>query len=211
MKQTGGAARRASPRELVLASGNPGKLAELAELLAPRFFKLRSVSEFAGVELPEEGDDYAENAAAKARAVAQATGLAALGDDSGIEVAALGDAPGPRSARYGGPALDDPGRAALLIKAVEETGSLDRSARFVCVAALAEPGGALRSARGECRGHILAAPRGTGGFGYDPVFQPEGHGVSMAELPTSVKNRISHRARAIAALGSALGRLCGAP
>ncbi len=209
MKQTGGAAACAAPRDLVLASGNPGKLGELAELLARYKVRLRSVSEFAGLVLPEEGDDYAENAAAKARAALQATGLAALGDDSGIEVAALGDAPGPRSARYGGPGLDDPGRAALLIRALDATGNGDRSARFVCVAALAEPGGVLGSARGECLGHILAAPRGTRGFGYDPVFQPEGHDVSMAELPAAVKNRISHRARAIAALGSALARLSG--
>ena len=193
--------------ELVLATGNRGKRAELAELLAPHGLCLASLAELVEIALPEEGDDYAANAAAKAIAAAQATGLPALGDDSGIEVAALGGAPGPRSARYGGAGLDDAGRSALLIRAVDATGDPDRSARFVCVAALAWPDGAVTSAFGACRGRILGAPRGLGGFGYDPVFQPEGHDVSMAELPAAVKNRISHRARALAALAPALLRL----
>lgn len=193
--------------DLVLATGNHGKRAELVELLAEHGLRLASLADFPGIALPEEGDDYAENAAAKALAVAEASGLPALGDDSGIEVAALGAAPGPRSARYGGAGLDDAGRSALLIEALDATGSADRSARFVCVAALARPDGSVTRAFGECRGRILRAPRGRAGFGYDPVFQPEGHAVSMAELPAGVKNRISHRARALAALAPALAGL----
>jgi XTP/dITP diphosphohydrolase len=196
-------------RTLVLATGNRGKVAELAELLAPLGLELRSLAEFPGAVLPPEGDDYAENAAAKARAASQATGLAALGDDSGIEVAALCAAPGPLSARYGGPGLDDAGRSARLVAALGTSGSADRSARFVCVAALAEPGGSVSLARGECRGRILESPRGAGGFGYDPVFEPEGYRVSMAELPAAEKHRISHRGRALEALRPALARVFG--
>jgi XTP/dITP diphosphohydrolase len=196
-------------RTLLLATGNRGKVAELAELLAPFGLELRSLAEFPDAALPPEGEDYAENAAAKALTATKATGLAALGDDSGIEVAALGAAPGPLSARYGGPGLDDAGRSARLVAALARTGSADRSARFVCVAALAAPGGEVALARGECPGSILPAPRGTGGFGYDPVFQPEGYDVSTAELPAGLKHRISHRGRALAALGPALARAFG--
>jgi XTP/dITP diphosphohydrolase len=203
-----GAAPDAAPAfDLVLATGSRGKQAELAQLLAPHGLRLASLADFAGIALPEEGDDYAENAAAKALAVARASGLPALGDDSGIEVAALGGAPGPRSARYGGAGLDDAARSALLIESLDATGARDRSACFVCVAALARPDGSVTRAFGECRGHILCAPRGSGGFGYDPIFRPEGHAVSMAELPAAVKNRISHRARALAELAPALAAL----
>jgi XTP/dITP diphosphohydrolase len=197
--------------DLVLATANPGKRAELAELLAPLGLHLASLAELAPIELPEEGDDYAENATAKARAVARASGLPALGDDSGIEVAALAGAPGPRSARYGGAGLDDAGRSARLLRALEGTADAERSARFVCVAALATPDGELTRAFGECRGRILRAARGSGGFGYDPVFEPEGQALSMAELPPAVKNQISHRARALIALRPALQRLRSRP
>jgi len=203
----GPAGGRGLGADLVLATGSRGKRAELAELLAPHGLRLASPVELGGIALPEEGDDYAENAVAKARAAAAASGLPALGDDSGIEVAALGGAPGPRSARYGGPGLDDAGRSALLLRALAASGAADRSARFVCVAALAWPDGRVERASGECRGRPLEAPRGGGGFGYDPIFQPEGHAASMAELPPAVKNRISHRARALAALAPAFGRL----
>jgi XTP/dITP diphosphohydrolase len=193
-------------RTLLLATGNRGKLRELAELLAPLGLALASLADHPGVALPPEGDDYAENAAAKARAAAAATGLPALGDDSGLEVAALGGAPGPRSARYGGPGLDDRGRSARLLADLAASGSADRSARFVCVAALALPDGAVALGRGECRGELLPAARGAGGFGYDPIFRPESHAVSMAELPSAEKNRLSHRARALLALRPALQR-----
>jgi XTP/dITP diphosphohydrolase len=194
---------------LVLATGNRGKVREFAELLAPYGLALASLAEFPGVALPPEGDDYAANAAAKAGAAARATGLAALGDDSGLEVAALGGAPGPRSARYGGPGLDDAGRCARLLEELAAARA-DRAARFVCVAALALPDGALTVVTGECTGRILDAPRGANGFGYDPVFQPDGYDASMAELPPAVKHRISHRGRALAALSPALQRSLGA-
>lgn len=200
----------AGPRTLLLATANRGKLAELAALLAPLGLELRSLAEIAGCELPPEGDDYERNATAKALAAARGSGLAALADDSGIEVAALGGAPGPLSARYGGAGLDDAGRCRRLLDELARSGSDDRSARFVCVAAFATPAGSVRVARGECRGTILPAPRGSAGFGYDPVFRPEGCDVSMAELPAALKNRISHRGRALEALAPELARALGA-
>jgi XTP/dITP diphosphohydrolase len=172
--------------------------------------ELRSLASLPGFELPPEGDDYGRNASAKALVAAQTNGCAALGDDSGIEVAALGGAPGPLSARYGGAGLDDAGRSRRLLEALARSGSPDRSALFVCVAAFATPAGEVTLARGECRGSILAAARGGAGFGYDPVFQPEGYELSMAELPCELKNRISHRGRAIQALAPVLARVFGA-
>jgi XTP/dITP diphosphohydrolase len=192
---------RARP-ELVLATSNPGKLSELRALLADLPFALLALDALPEVRLREEGDDYEANAVAKACAIARSTGRAALADDSGLEVAALGGAPGPRSARFGGPGLDDAARVAKLLEAIGP--ARDRHARFVCIAALARPGGEAITARGECRGRILNAPQGRGGFGYDPVFEPEGRGCSMAELPAREKNAISHRARAVAALLPAL-------
>ena len=183
---------------LVLASGNAGKLVEFRELLAGRDVELIGLVDFPGVQMPDEGVDYEENARLKARSVAAATGLPALADDSGLEVAALGGAPGPQSARYGGPGLDDRGRLEKLLSDVGDAD--DRRAAFVCWAALAHPDGRTTTRKGVCRGSLLRAPSGSGGFGYDPVFQPEGHSVSMAELPTGQKNRISHRGRALAAL-----------
>jgi XTP/dITP diphosphohydrolase len=157
--------------------------------------------------MPAEGDDYAANARAKALAVARAVGGPALADDSGLEVAALDGRPGPRSARYGGPGLDDAGRVARLLAELAASGSRDRRARFVCVAALALPDGTVETSRGECAGRMLAAPRGRGGFGYDPVFAPEGETRTLAELGEDEKNRLSHRARAVASLEPALRRL----
>lgn len=202
--------------ELVLATGNPGKRREfeaiLEALLPEAGIRLRTLADFPGVALPPEGRDYEANAAAKARAAAEATGLPALGDDSGLEVAALDGAPGPLSARFGGGGLDDAGRVRALLAAVRERGgAADRAARFVCVAALVEPGGAVHVARGECPGALLEAPRGAGGFGYDPVFVPEGETHTLAELPAAAKDRLSHRGRALAALRERLGTLVGAP
>lgn len=199
-------------RKLLLASANPGKLAEFRALLAGLDFALPGLADFPGVALPPEGSDYRENAAAKARSACEGSGLPALADDSGLEVAALGGAPGPHSARYGGPGLDDRARLELLLAELAARQSArqaaqNREARFVCVAALALPEGALHMARGECAGEILPAPRGGGGFGYDPVFRPAAHNCSMAELPPAAKNRISHRARALAELRAQLQRL----
>ncbi len=205
------AAREAGRARLLVATGSPGKLAEFRALLGAEF-TLEGLADHPGIALPPEGDDYAANAAAKARAAADASGLPALADDSGIEVAALDCAPGPRSARYGGAGLDDPGRSALLLRELASRGAdAPRAARFVCVAALAWPGGELATARGECAGRLLLAPRGASGFGYDPVFAPEGEERSFAELAPREKDRISHRARALAALRPALERLARSP
>ncbi len=191
-------------REVVVATSNPGKLLEFRAILGDLPLALRALEAFPEVLLPEEGDDYEKNAVAKARAAAEGSGRAAIGDDSGLEVAALGGGPGPFSARFGGPGLDDAGRVAALLDAIEASGRPDRSARFVCVCALALPGGAVFTARGECAGRILAEPRGRGGFGYDPVFEVEGERRAMAELPPARKHAISHRGRALAALAPQL-------
>ena len=186
--------------ELVLATSNPGKLREFREILGELPVTFESMASFPEMELPEEGDDYEANAATKARVIAEATGRPALADDSGIEVTALGGRPGPRSARFGGEGLDDAGRLAKLLRDLDASGATDRSARFVCLAALAFPDGEVITARGECPGRILDAPRGGRGFGYDPIFEVEGGGRSMAEIPPTEKNRISHRARALLSL-----------
>jgi len=190
---------------IVLATGNAGKLREVRALLAD-LCEVVGLDAFPDVTLPDEGDDYRENAAQKACSAARATGLPAIGDDSGIEVEALGGAPGPLSARYGGPSLDAAGRNAHLLAALADVPATERAARFYCVVALALPTGELETYEGECRGRIRAAPSGGAGFGYDPIFQPEGFDVSMAELPEAEKNRLSHRGRAIAALRPALER-----
>lgn len=185
---------------VVLATSNPGKRHEVRALLGELAIELVDLSAFPGVALPSEGDDYERNALGKALAAARATGRLALGDDSGLEVEALGGGPGPRSARYGGPGLDDAGRVAKLLEALAGVPVEKRAARFVCAAALATPEGESVVRRGACAGRILESARGAGGFGYDPVFQPDGWPVSMAELPAAEKNRISHRARAFQGL-----------
>jgi XTP/dITP diphosphohydrolase len=198
------AGRPAGPARAVVATSNPAKLREIRAVLAPLPLPLVGLDAFPELRLPPEGDDYAANAVAKARAAAAHTGQAALADDSGLEVEGLGGAPGPRSARYGGPGLDDAGRVAVLLDQLAGREGAARRARFVCVAALALPDGEVATARGECRGRIGAAPRGRRGFGYDPVFEVQGRGRTMAELPAREKNRISHRARAFRALRAAL-------
>ncbi|MGH7310706.1 MAG: non-canonical purine NTP pyrophosphatase, partial [Candidatus Rokuibacteriota bacterium] len=134
-------------------------------------FDVRTFSEFPGASLPEEtGDSYAANALLKARAAAGHTGLLALGDDSGLEVDAFGGAPGLRSARFGGPGLDDAGRCARLLAELRGVDEARRGARFRCVIALVDPGGGEHVVEGVAEGVILTAPRGAGGFGYDPLF-----------------------------------------
>jgi XTP/dITP diphosphohydrolase len=191
----------------VVATANAGKLREIRAILAELPITLVGLEAVPGVRLPEEGDDYEANARAKALSVARAAGQAAVADDSGLEVEGLAGAPGPHSARYGGPGLDDAGRLALLLRKMGALEGDARRARFVCVAAFATPDGEVVSARGECPGRILDQPRGVGGFGYDPVFEPEGYACSMAELAPDEKNRISHRARALRALERSLRAL----
>ena len=184
----------------VVATGNPGKLREFREVLRDLPVALRPLSDFPEVELPEEGDDYAANAVATARVTAAATGHPALADDSGIEVDALGGRPGPHSARYGGCGLDDAGRTARLLWELASVPEAERGARYVCVAAYAQPDGQVRVARGEWPGRILPEPRGSGGFGYDPIFLPAGEQASAAELSPARKHASSHRGRALRAL-----------
>lgn len=188
-------------RRFVLASGNAGKLREVAGIL--REDEVIPLSTFASVVLPEEGDDYVENARAKAIAVVAATGIASLADDSGLEVDALEGRPGVHSARYGGPGLDDRGRLERLLRELEGRAE-PWTARFVCLAACCLPDGRTFTARGTCEGRIVPVPRGDGGFGYDPIFVPEGLDRTCAELGREEKDRISHRGHAFRALVDAL-------
>lgn len=185
--------------ELLVATHNEGKTRELSELLADTPLKLRSLSEFPQVEEAEEtGETFVENAVLKARHYGSRCGLWTLADDSGLEVDALGGAPGVYSARYGGRAISYAERMALLLKELNATGDEERRARFVCVIALADPrAGAVETFEGVCEGRIADAPRGTGGFGYDPLFIPEGYAQSFGELPPEIKQSLSHRARAL--------------
>lgn len=189
---------------LVVATGNPGKLREIRDLLRGVRAEVVGLGDFPDLRMPEEGDVYEENAVAKARSAALATGCVAVGDDSGLEVEGLGGRPGPHSARYGGPALDDAGRVAHLLREMEGLEGPKRRARFVCVAALASPEGTSEIAHGRCEGEILLAPEGEGGFGYDPVFFSASEGCSMARVPDARKNEISHRALAFRALRASL-------
>lgn len=197
--------RMSAPR-VVVATANPGKLREIRDLLADLPADWLSLADFPAVVLPEEGVEYGPNAVAKAVAAAQQSGCIAVADDSGLEVAGLGGAPGPLSARYGGPTLDDRGRVAHLLAALADCTGDDRRARFVCHAAVARPDGAYETSVGVCEGKILDAPRGESGFGYDPVFYSSDLRCGMAELPEAEKNQISHRARAFAALRRALSQ-----
>jgi XTP/dITP diphosphohydrolase len=189
-----------TPARVVLATRNAGKAREVATILEGLALHIEPLGDDVG--LPDEGEDYEANAIAKALVAARATGCVALGDDSGLEVDALGGAPGPRSARYGGAGLDDAGRVAALLRALEGVPDAQRRARFVCVAAVATPQGDVASARGVCEGRLLRAPRGAGGFGYDPIFAVGA--LTMAELPAAQKDGLSHRGRAFRALTPAL-------
>ena len=194
------------PQRLVLATANRGKIAELAELLREwGTIDVLGLERFPGLTCPQErGATYAENAVSKATAVAVATGLPALADDSGLEVDALGGAPGIYSARYAGPGSSDAERVANLLAEVARVPVDRRSARFRCVVAMAWPGGRIETADGECRGRIASAPSGVGGFGYDPVFVSDDLERTFAEATPAEKRRVSHRARALRALGERL-------
>jgi len=182
---------------LVIASHNIGKVEEIAALLAP--FAIDTVSAGAlGMSEPEEtGASFEANAALKAKAAAAASGLPAIADDSGLVVPALGGAPGILSARWAGPDKDF--RVAME-RVQRELGERDRSARFVAVLALAWPDGGLELFRGEAAGRLVWPPRGERGFGYDPIFVPEGSAETFGEMEPAEKHKISHRARAFAKL-----------
>jgi XTP/dITP diphosphohydrolase len=184
--------------DLLVATNNPGKLAEFRIMLAGLAARVVGPAEIGiRLEVAEPHHTYAENAADKAAAFCRASGLVTLADDSGIEVAALGWGPGPRSARYGGSRVVD--RAGYLLARLD--GATDRRARMVCWLALATPGSPepeVELFTGVMEGSVAGAPRGDGGFGYDPIFLLPS-GVTTAQLPASEKNAVSHRGRAVAA------------
>ena len=194
---------------LLIATGNAGKLAEIRAVLGALPINFRTLTDFPEIAPVEEsGRTYEENAILKARAYAQQTGLWALADDSGFEVAGLDGAPGIISARYAGAGISDSDRIAFLLQRLERVNRNQRSARFVCVAALADPTGSIAGVtHGICEGLIIDQPRGGGGFGYDPIFIPQGFDKTFAELPADIKNVISHRARALLSMHAFLERL----
>jgi len=183
----------------VIATKNTGKVREFSSLFADSDFVLRGLREFVPMpDVLETGSTFAENARLKATCYAAATGRLTLADDSGLEVDALGKAPGIYSARYGGEHATDADRIALLLRELSAfTSPAERHARFVCVIALHDPCVAQTYFfDGVCEGSIALAPQGTRGFGYDPVFVPDGFTETFGELPDEVKARISYRARA---------------
>jgi non-canonical purine NTP pyrophosphatase (RdgB/HAM1 family) len=187
------------PHSLVIGTHNPGKVHEIRTILGDVPLSLRSLNEFKEVGVAEENEDsYSLNAVAKARYYATTTGLCALADDSGLEVDALGGKPGVFSARYAGERATDADRRKLLLAQLAEQSGKIRSARFVCAVAIASPDQVVLSlTEGICIGSISSEPRGQAGFGYDPLFIPDGYDKTFAELPDSVKNLISHRALAL--------------
>jgi XTP/dITP diphosphohydrolase len=202
----------ASPSDplLVLATANRAKGRELAALLADLPYRIRDLSAYPGVVLPQEGESsYAENALGKARTVTIATGALALADDSGIEVDALGGRPGVLSARYGGPDLTDPERNALMLRELERVPTERRTARYRAVIAMTGPDGREATVEGSVEGVLLQAPRGQGGFGYDPIFYYPPLGATFAEIAAEAKHAISHRGRAMALARELLRRWAG--
>jgi len=194
---------------LLVATNNPGKIREYRELLARLPASVTfPAEEGLALDVSENGPTFEENARIKALAYVQASGLLTLADDSGLEVDALGGAPGVHSARYAGPEASDADRVRKLLAAMADVPAGMRGARFRCVVAVARPGGPVLTAEGTCEGEIGMAPRGSHGFGYDPIFVVRGYGgQTMAELPPGLKNRISHRARAMAAAREILAQV----
>lgn len=195
------------PPRVVLATRNAKKVPEIRRVLADAGAEidLVSVLEFPDVaDVVETGLTFAENALLKARTVATATGLPAISDDSGIAVAAMNGMPGVFSGRWAGRHGDDAANLALLLAQLGDVPDEHRGAAFVCVAALAKPDGAEVTEEGRLSGRLLRAPRGTGGFGYDPVFVPDGDDRTTAEMSAAEKNAISHRGRAFTALAKRL-------
>lgn len=193
--------------KLLIATRNRHKIEEIRAILCVPGLELVGADEVPGVpEVEEDAPTFEGNAIKKARTLAHASGCWTLADDSGLEVDALGGAPGVYSARYAGPDASTPANNARLLR--ELAGVTDRRARFRCVLALCAPDARVWTVEGRCEGSIREEPRGAGGFGYDPLFVPEGHEQSFAELAPGVKNQLSHRGlalqRAVAAWSSLL-------
>jgi XTP/dITP diphosphohydrolase len=194
---------------LVIASHNPGKVREIAELVEPFGVTVKSAGELGLAEPEETGGTFAENAELKARASAEGARLPALADDSGLAVSALGGRPGIYSARWAGPDKDF--RAAMdrverELREVNGGEGGDRSACFICALTLAWPDGSVRTFQGQVDGTLVYPPRGERGFGYDPVFVPEGHDITFGEMDPEQKHAMSHRARAFRQLVDAVFR-----
>lgn len=190
---------------LVLATKNQGKAEELSRLLAGAVRRIETVAAYPDVKLPaEDGASYRDIAVAKALAVFEATGIPTLGDDSGIEVDALGGAPGIRSSRFAGEDATDEENNALLLKRLAGMPPERRTARFRCALALVRAADDIIEVEGVCEGTILEAPRGDHGFGYDPLFLPDGETRTFAELSPSRKDSLGHRGRAAAVLSRVL-------
>ena len=185
--------------KLVLATRNEGKVREIGEILKDQTgIELLSLRNYPDApEVVEDGTTYEENAIKKASALAEYTGHLTIGDDSGLAVDALDGAPGVHSARYAGENASDQDRITKLLNALQEASDERRSARFICAVAIAVPLARVEVVRGVCEGRIICAPRGESGFGYDPIFVPVGYDKTFAELGDEIKNRISHRAKAL--------------
>jgi XTP/dITP diphosphohydrolase len=195
-------------RRIVLASANPGKAREFAALIAAHGLTLVPQTALGIASIPETGATFEDNALLKARHAAQASGLAALADDSGLEVEALRGAPGVHSARYAGESATDQANNAKLLEALRDVPAGQRAARYRCVLALVrgplDPAPLI--AHGGWSGHIAFQPAGASGFGYDPLFVPDGCALSAAQLPAEQKNLLSHRGQAVAELSRQLAR-----
>jgi XTP/dITP diphosphohydrolase len=183
---------------LVVASHNPGKVKEIGELIAPFGISMVGAAELGLAEPEETGASFAENAILKAEAAMRGSGMASLADDSGLCVAALDGAPGIFSARWAGPAKDFRLAMQRVEDELREKGSPDRRASFVCVLALAAPASRTETFEGRVYGSLSFPPRGDKGFGYDPIFVPEGHRLTFGEMDPAVKHAMSHRAHAFA-------------
>jgi len=182
--------------KILIASRNAHKIQEIREIFDLPGVEWVSAADIPGLhDVEEDGDTFEANAIKKATELARATGLWALADDSGLEVAALGNAPGVYSARYAGEPCDHARNNAKLLRELD--GQRDRSARFRCVAALSDPAGRAETVSGSCPGRIIERLRGTEGFGYDPLFVPDGFEQTFAEMGAEQKNRLSHRGRAM--------------
>jgi XTP/dITP diphosphohydrolase len=193
---------------LVIATRNLGKVKEIVRILDGLPVEVVSLADYPSVpEVEETGSTFAENAAIKALHVAKHTGEIALADDSGLEVDALGGKPGVYSSRFSGPGATDARNNKLLLEKLRDVLDEDRAARFRCAAALAISSGGVQLFDGTCEGQITREPRGKNGFGYDPLFYVPEYGKTMAELPPEIKNRISHRAKAMTAARSAIEEL----
>ncbi len=193
-------------KELIFASHNKGKIKEIKELIAPLNIELKSFEDIDFPDIEETGTTFAENSLLKSSQIAKLTGIACIADDSGLCVDALNGAPGVFSARYAPNRNFDKGMDKLLSE-MANSGNTNRSAHFSCVISLAYPSGEYEIFEGRVDGHIAENKHGTGGFGYDPLFIPDGYDKSFAEMGDDIKNKISHRARAMQKLLNYLKKL----